>query len=203
MKGARRLCQLCTTGNRPARPGPCVPASQLIESGRPHSSGLPPRPPTSSSRPPTSLSASAAFFGATASSASRPGTASPTGGPAGFLAAGASRPTTASSGGSSAATRYTEAGAVVAAVGGQLSVASIDAVQELLRGALADERAALMEDIEYLQVGGWGGGRGRGNGRGPWCRTLEVWGAVTVGSFSATRAWRAWAWESGYGSFVT
>lgn len=154
-EGSALTGKLCTnSGRAPAS----LPASQLIESGRPHSSGLPPRPPTSSSRPgtssrpPTSLSASAVLFGATASSASRPGTA---GGPAALTAAGASRPSTASSAASSAATRYTEAGAVVAAVGAQLSVASIDTVRELLRGALADERAALMEDIEYLQVRGW------------------------------------------------
>ncbi|GLI69598.1 hypothetical protein VaNZ11_014260 [Volvox africanus] len=128
--------------------------AQIVESsGRPPSAGLPPRPPSTavssssrpgtSSRPPTALSASASASISLPSPLSRPGTASPT--------LPGSRPSTASSAASSAATRYTDAPSVVAGVADKLNVSSIDAVRETLRTALLDERAALLEDVEYLQ----------------------------------------------------
>ncbi|GLC46986.1 hypothetical protein PLESTB_001410400 [Pleodorina starrii] len=129
--------------------------AQIAETGgRPPSAGLPPRPPSTSvsassrpgtsSRPPTALSASATSASISLPSPlSRPGTASPT--------LQGSRPSTASSAASSAATRYTDAPSVVAGVADKLNVSNIDAVREMLRTALLDERAALLEDIEYLQ----------------------------------------------------
>ena len=158
--------------------------AQIAENGgRPPSSALPPRPPTSlsassrpgtSSRPPTSLSlsASASISLAPGGAFSRPGTSSPHAGSAQVSTSGAataaaasgggaagSRPSTAGSGASSATTRYTDAPSVVAAVADKLNLATIDDVREQLRAALGDERAALLEDIEYLQVGGLGGVR--------------------------------------------
>ncbi|GIL75008.1 hypothetical protein Vretimale_2497 [Volvox reticuliferus] len=128
--------------------------AQIVETGgRPPSAGLPPRPPSTavssssrpgtSSRPPTALSASASASISLPSPLSRPGTASPT--------IPGSRPSTASSAASSTATRYTDAPSVVAGVADKLNVSSIDAVRETLRTALLDERAALLEDVEYLQ----------------------------------------------------
>ncbi|KXZ41327.1 hypothetical protein GPECTOR_549g560 [Gonium pectorale] len=136
--------------------------AQLVESGgRPPSAALPPRPPTAlsasaasagsrpatSSRPPTALSASGSTS-TFAAAASRPHTAlsAPVGG-----GGGGSRPSSAASSGASASTRYTDAPSVVAGVAEQLSLASIDAVRDTLRSALQDERAALLEDVEYLQ----------------------------------------------------
>ncbi len=157
---AAQRVPIVLTAARAYRPAAFLPLQLADSSARPSTALA--RPPTATpSRPPTATATPAPAGWA---AGSRPGSASP-------LALD-SRPSTAGSSGagsSSAAARYTDARSVVAGVADRLSAATVDQVKDALRGALLDERAALLEDVEYLQglleaeadlqVGGGVGGR--------------------------------------------
>ncbi|GIM12345.1 hypothetical protein Vretimale_15700 [Volvox reticuliferus] len=100
-------------------------------------------PPGTSSRPPAVLSTTASASISLPLPLSRPGTTSPR--------IPGCRPSTASSTAFSTATRYTDTPSVIVSVADKLNVSCIGAVREMLCTALLDERAALLEDMEYLQ----------------------------------------------------